>query len=95
MIISGEIKKSNILFCGKTTNKKIVDGTIDKAETVYKKELVFADRFEFPAIGNEQILYIAENENAIFIFNEDTNTYICISRDYNQIEGIQCKLKEF
>lgn len=37
MIISGEIKKSNILFCGKTTNKKTVDGTIDKAETVYKK----------------------------------------------------------
>lgn len=94
MIISGDIKRTNRIFCGKIMNKEMVNGTVTKADSIYEKELEFANRFEFPAIGNSQMLYIAKNENAVYIFNCDTNTYVCIGRDYEQIEAIQCKLKE-
>lgn len=94
MNITGEIKKSNSLICSNIIKKENVDGCVNRAETVYLKELEFANRFEFPTIGNSQMLYIAMDEKSAYIFNSDSNTYACIGRDYNQIEAIQCNLKE-
>lgn len=67
MNITGEIKKSNSLICGNKIKKEHMVGNVNKAETVYLKELELANRFEFPTIGNSQILYIAMDKNYICI----------------------------
>lgn len=56
--------------------------------------LVFKNRFEFPNIGSESVLYIAKDENAIYRFSATDNTYIFVGTDYHEVESIQCKLRE-
>lgn len=79
---------------GKLAEKSDIDGEISRPTTVYVRELRFATHYSFPAIGNPEYLYIANDENAIYKFDEETNTYKCIGRDYREIEAIQCCLKE-
>ena len=71
-----------------------ISGGVERAKTVYVKELAFRSYKEFPAVGNSAMLYIATDEGAIYRFDDETNTYACIGRDYTEIEAIQCKLKE-
>ena len=66
-----------------------VNGNISKASTLYIEELYFANRYEFPNLGAEKILYIAKDEKASYIFNTDNLTYVCIGRDYEEIDTIQ------
>lgn len=86
--ISGIIRKSGNVY-GIVENTETVNGDISKAENVYVKELVFKNYFEFPSIGEADKLYVAKDENATYRFDDKTNTYICIGRDYTEIEVIQ------
>ena len=80
--------KSNIL------TKGTVSGAISKAKSVLVKELEFNNRFEFPNIGKTDQTYVAVDENKMYRFDAQTSTYKCIGSDYNEVEVIQCKLKE-
>ena len=89
---------SNILVKG-TVNGNIlakgtVGGAVSQAKSVIVKELTFNNRFEFPSIGKKDMIYIATDENASYIFDTTQNVYHCIGRDYNEISAIQCQLKE-
>lgn len=56
----------------------------------YTESLVFNIHNEFPNIGDSSKLYIATDENKIYRWDSDTNTYILISgegSDFNVIEG--------
>ena len=79
---------------GELSEKSNVDGEVSKPTTVYVRELRFGTHYGFPAIGNPDYLYIATDENAQYRFDEETNTYKCVGRDYREIEAIQCQLKE-
>ena len=66
-----------------------VSGQIGKAQSVYVRELEFKNRFEFPNIGKENMIYVALDEHAAYIFDGEQNVYHCIGRDYREIEIIQ------
>ena len=71
-----------------------VSGQIGKAQSIFVKELEFANRFEFPSIGKGDMIYVATDEHAAYIFDGEQNVYICIGRDYREIGAIQCELRE-
>lgn len=79
---------------GEVSEKNNVIGEVSRPSTVYVQELRFGTHYGFPAIGNPNYLYIATDTNAQYRFNEETNTYKCVGRDYREIEAIQCQLKE-
>ena len=53
----------------------------------YEEQIVFGTRYEFPAIGEENKLYIAKDEQNAYIWK--TNKYELISVDHsvNEIDG--------
>lgn len=71
-----------------------VGGKIERPETVYVRELRFANHYEFPSIGDSECLYIAIDENATYRYDDQDRAYYCVGRDYKQIQAIQIKLKE-
>ena len=79
MIISGKV----------SVGGNSIIGNVDKAENIYVKEIEFNNRYEFPSIGKENMIYVARDENKTYRFNEDSLTYYCIGSDYNEIEVIQ------
>lgn len=53
------------------------------------KELCFKTRLEFPAVGEEDVLYIATNEESIYRFDVATTSYISLSGDGGGIANIE------
>ena len=92
-MIKGRIS-AGIRITGSINGGGAVKGLLDKAQSVYVRELVFKNRFEFPNIGKADMLYIALDEKAVYIFDGEKNVYICIGRDYREIGAIQCGFKE-
>lgn len=91
--VIGSVNSQNSVT-GNLSEKSNVDGEVSRPTTVYVRELRFGTHYGFPAIGNPDYLYIATDENAQYRFDEETNTYQCVGRDYREIEAIQCQLKE-
>lgn len=69
-------------------------GAINAANRVYVRELRFANHYEFPNVGDPLCLYIAVDENKIFHYDKNTHTYNCAGSNYEDIDAIQCQLKE-
>ena len=88
MLISGIIYAS-AKISGNVSGSGTIGGQIGKAQSVYVRELEFKNRFEFPSIGKVDMLYIALDEKAVYIFDGEQNVYHCIGRDYREIEIIQ------
>ena len=87
-MIKGRIS-AGIRITGSINGGGAVKGLLDKAQSVYVRELEFKNRFEFPSIGRSDMLYIALDEHAAYIFDDEQNVYHCIGRDYREIEIIQ------
>lgn len=94
MIISGKVSVGGYSVSSGISDSQNISGNVDKAENIYVKEIEFKNRYEFPSIGKENMIYVAKDENALYIFDTTQNIYHCIGRDYNEIGSIQCKLKE-
>ena len=71
--------------------KGTVNGAVSKAQSVIVKELTFNNRVEFPSIGKKDMLYIATDEKALYIFDEAQNVYHCVGRDCNDNSAICVK----
>ena len=89
MVVNGKVSAYSKRISGNIGNNGAVNGDIQKAENIYVKETEFNNRYEFPSIGKDNIIYVAKDENKIYRFNEDSLTYYCIGSDYNEIEVIQ------
>ena len=87
-MIKGKIS-AGARITGNINGSGSVSGQIGKAQSVYVRELEFKNRFEFPSIGKVDMLYIALDEKAVYIFDCEQNVYHCIGRDYREIEIIQ------
>ena len=87
-VIKGKIS-AGARITGNINGSGTIGGQIGKAQSVYVRELEFANRFEFPNIGKTDMLYIALDEKAVYIFDGEQNVYHCIGRDYREIEIIQ------
>ena len=94
MIISGKVSVGGYSVSGGISDGQNISGNVDKAENIYVKEIEFNNRYEFPSIGKENMIYVAKDEKASYIFDTVQNVYHCIGRDYNEITAIQCSLKE-
>ena len=86
MLISGIIS-AGAKISGNVSGSGTIGGQIGKAQGV--RELVFKNRFEFPNIGKADMLYIALDEKAVYIFDGEKNIYRCVGRNYEEIEMIQ------
>ena len=87
-LISGIIS-AGAKISGTVGGSGAVSGQIGKAQSVYVRELVFKNRFEFPNIGKADMLYIALDEKAVYIFDSEENIYRCVGRNYEEIDMIQ------
>lgn len=84
--LSGNISAQSPCANGTINLKSEITGNINH-ESV--KELFFVHSGEFPAVGNENSLYIDTSDNTIYRFDSDKLIYVCIGNDSNQIEIIQ------
>lgn len=66
------------MISGKIPLGAVVTGTVSKAQSVVKTELVFSTRAEFPESGNSQYLYIAQDENVCYRFDKETREYVSL-----------------
>ena len=94
MVINGSVSSVGKRISGVINSNSYVEGSVEKAENIYVKELYFENRYNFPNIGEPNMIYIATDENASYIFDTTQNVYHCIGRDYNEISAIKCQLKE-
>ena len=92
MVLISGIISAGAKISGAVSGSGTIGGQIGKAQGV--RELVFKNRFEFPNIGKTDMLYIALDEKAVYIFDGEKNIYICVGRDYREIDAIQCGFKE-
>lgn len=89
MIISGKVSAGGYSVSGGINNSQDISGNVDKAENIYVKEIEFNNRYEFPSIGKENMIYVARDEHKIYIFNTATLAYEVVGSNYNEIEIIQ------
>ena len=94
MVINGSVSSVGKRISGVINSNSYVEGGVEKAENIYVREIEFENRYNFPNIGKPNMIYIATDENASYIFDTTQNVYHCIGRDYNEISAIQCQLKE-
>ena len=94
MVVNGSVSSVGKRISGVINNNSYVEGIVEKADNIYVKETEFNNRYEFPSIGKPNMIYIATDEKASYIFDTTQNVYHCIGRDYNEISTIQCQLKE-
>ena len=85
--LSGNI--SAISMSGSLNADTGMSGSLNMAERVYEKEVEFDNRFEFPSIGNDNMLYVAKDEHKIYIFDTNNLNYVVVGSDYSEIEMIQ------
>lgn len=89
MVINGNIKSVNQQISGNVNGNGMIIGNASKATNIYIKEVYFDNRFGFPSIGNDNMIYVAKDEHKSYIFNTNTLTYEIIGSDYTEIDIIQ------
>lgn len=89
MIISGKVSVGGYSVSGGINDSQNISGNVDKAENIYVKEIEFNNRYEFPSIGKENMIYVARDEHKMYIFNTATLAYEVVGSNYNEIEIIQ------
>lgn len=89
MIISGKVSAGGYSVSGGISDSQNISGNVDKAENIYVKEIEFNNRYEFPSIGKENMIYVAKDEHKMYIFNTATLAYEVVGSNYNEIEIIQ------
>ena len=89
MIISGKVSVGGYSVSGSVNSSQDISGNVDKAENIYVKEIEFNNRYEFPSIGKENMIYVARDEHKMYIFNTATLAYEVVGSNYNEIEIIQ------
>ena len=92
-MIKGNIS-AGAKISGNISGSSFVGGKTGKANSVFVKEVEFKNRYEFPNIGEKNLIYVAVDEHAAYIFDDEQNVYNCIGRDYMEIGAIRCGLRE-
>lgn len=76
-------------YKGLETEDIIVDVDNDKYTISARiRPIQYNSIAEFPNIGSERLIYVALDENATYIWEQDKLKYTCTGRDYTEIEVI-------
>lgn len=92
MVINGKVSAVGKRVSGSVSGNISVSGNVEKADNIYVRETEFNNRYEFPSIGKDNMIYVAKDEHKMYMFDSTTLTYEVIGSDYNEIEIIQGKL---
>lgn len=85
--LSGSISAATM--SGSLNTNTGMSGSLNMAKNIYVKEIEFNNRFEFPSVGKDNMLYVAKDEHKVYIFNSTTLNYEIVGSDYTEIEVIQ------
>lgn len=86
--ISGFTEVS-IEYKGRNTDNIEMD--VDNKEGTISANIVqtqYKTRLEFPSIGSERLIYVDLSENSLWRFDAENLKYICVGRDYTELETI-------
>lgn len=50
-------------------------------------QVQYNSKLEFPSVGSEKLIYVDLAENSLWRFDKDSSQYICVGRDYTQIQS--------
>lgn len=51
-------------------------------------QIQYNSKLEFPSVGSEKLIYVDLSENSLWRFDKEKLQYICVGRDYTQLETI-------
>lgn len=52
------------------------------------KPIQYESKLNFPNVGSENLIYVDTQDSALYRWDNKTLSYICVGRDYTQIEVI-------
>lgn len=73
---------------GNITAEEKIGGSLSTGILAIKAVYQYKSKFEFPTLGEVSALYVAQDENASYRWNESDLHYYCVGRDYQEIEVI-------
>ena len=73
---------------GETDNIVVNVDNNTRQITATIKQIQYESKLNFPNVGSENLIYIDITENASYRWNKQETRYVCIGRDYNEIEVI-------
>lgn len=83
--ISGSILAIGRVMGGNVADKGSVSGMLNRAQTVYVRELVFDSRDGFPSPGDPRMLYIATDDNSMYRWDSNSNEYVMLSSESQSV----------
>lgn len=86
MINESILTKSGLNIYNDELLKHIQDLIEKSKDTV----LEYASSLQFPAVGKERTIYVDQENNKIFRWDDDNIKYYCIGSDYENIKIINC-----
>lgn len=48
----------------------------------------YKSKLEFPNVGSERLIYVDLSENSLWRFDKEKLIYICVGRDYSELDTI-------
>lgn len=72
-------------------NTDSIELTVDNTRKKIYANLVqtqYNSKLEFPSVGSEKLIYVDLSENSLWRFDKEKLQYICVGRDYTQLETI-------
>lgn len=72
-------------------NTDTIQMNVDNQNRTISANLVqsqYESKLAFPSVGNDKILYVDLTDNSIWRFDLNNLIYVCVGRDYTEIETI-------
>lgn len=79
----------SIQYSGKNTES--IEMNVDNKNATISANIVstqYNNRFEFPNIGSEKLIYVDLSDNSLWRFDKTNLKYICVGRDYTELKTI-------
>lgn len=79
----------SVEYKGKNTDN--IEMNVDNSKVTISANIVqtqYKTRLEFPSIGSERLIYVDLSENSLWRFDSENLKYICVGRDYTNLETI-------
>lgn len=73
---------------GETDNIIVNVDSQNRTITATIKSIQYQSKLNFPNVGSSNLIYVDVEDNASYRWDADTLAYVCVGRDFEQIEVI-------
>lgn len=70
------------------TARSTLTGNLSIGRLVGGNVANYDTHYNFPAVGDARVLYVAGKENAVYRWDEKDLKYFCVGRDYTELNEI-------